>query len=374
MPWKISRTGLVCLAAPVGLVVTCLGLALAADSDAPRPLRWRQHDIRRPKPQAVEPAETPIASKPPRDAIILFDGSSLDAWKSSSGGPAKWKVAGGYLQTVPGAGPIETKASFGDIQLHAEWSAPEPPHGVGQDRGNSGLFLMGQFELQILDSYKAETYADGQAGAIYGQFPPLFNASRPPGQWQTYDVAFRRPRFDASGKLLEPARITLFHNGILVQNNEEPIGPTSWLKWLPYVRGDRGPISLQDHDHPVRFRNLWLREIPERAAPTPRDLERPAKVTLPTATLDAYAGQYLASTKPNAPNATIARDGDHLTISFPFRPRPLAMEPVSETQFFLPFTDGRFTFHKDDQGKVNGVLFRVGDSERDLKRVEKSEN
>ena len=126
---------------------------------------------------------------------------------------------------------------------------------------------MGQFEIQVLDSYRAETYADGQAGAIYGQYPPLANASRPPGAWQTYDIAFRRPRFDASGHLTEPARITVLHNGILVQNNEEPFGPTSWLKWLPYTdRGGRGPISLQDHDHPVRYRNIWLRELPERAA------------------------------------------------------------------------------------------------------------
>ena len=161
---------------------------------------------------------------------------------------------------------------------------------------------MGQFEIQVLDSYKAETYADGQAGAIYGQYPPLFNASRPPGEWQAYDIAFRRPRFDASGKLLEPARITLFHNGILVQNNEEPFGPTSWLKWLPYAdQGDRGPISLQDHDHPVRYRNIWLRELPERPAPIAKDLARPKVVTLPTEVLDRYVGQYLLNEKPERP-------------------------------------------------------------------------
>jgi hypothetical protein len=185
---------------------------------------------------------------------VLFDGSSLAAWKSPEGGPARWTVADGYMETVPGAGPIETKQKFADIQLHVEWAAPSPPRGSGQDRGNSGVFLMGDFEVQVLDSYKADTYADGQAGAIYGQYPPLFNASRPPGQWQTYDIAFRRPRFDASGKLLEAARIIIFHNGLLAQNNEEPVGPTSWLKWLPYeYRGGGGPISLQDHDHPVRY-------------------------------------------------------------------------------------------------------------------------
>ena len=129
---------------------------------------------------------------------------------------------------------IETKRTFGDIQLHVEWAAPNPPHGVGQDRGNSGVFLMGQFEIQVLDSFRADTYADGQAGSIYGQYPPLSNASRPPGEWQAYDIAFRRPRFDDSGRLLEPARVTVFLNGILVQNNEEPFGRTSWLEWEPY--------------------------------------------------------------------------------------------------------------------------------------------
>jgi hypothetical protein len=300
----------------------------------------------------------------------LFDGSNLDEWKSTGGGPAKWKVADGYLETKPGTGPIETKRKFGDIQLHVEWAAPDPPAGVGQDRGNSGVFLMGQFEIQVLDSYRADTYADGQAGAIYGQYPPLFNASRPPGEWQTYDIAFRRPRFDPAGTLREPARITVIHNGILVQNNEEPIGPTSWLKALPYTdQGDRGPIALQDHDHPVRYRSIWLRELPERPAPTEKDLARPKVVTLPTGVLDRYVGLYLMNERPDAPKATIRREGDHLTITFPFRPQALAMEPISETEFDLPFTDGRFTFRKDDSGRVTSVHFRIGDGERVLKKA-----
>ncbi|AGA24870.1 family 16 glycoside hydrolase [Singulisphaera acidiphila] len=329
--------------------------------------RWRQHDVQRPKPKVVEPADAGIATKPPKDAIVLFDGTNLDAWKSPSG--KSWKVIDGTMETVPGSGMIETKGKYGDIQLHIEWAAPNPPNGKGQDRGNSGIFLMGQFEIQVLDSYKAETYADGQAGAIYGQYPPLFNASRPPGEWQAYDIAFRRPRFDTSGKLLEPARITVFHNGILVQNNEEPFGPTSWLKWLPYEdHGSRGPITLQDHDHPVRYRNIWLRELPERPAPKAVD-DRPKSVALSTDLLDRYAGQYLLNDKANAPKATIAREGDHLTITFPFRPRPLALEPISETQFDLPFTDGRFTFRKDNAGQVTGVHFRIGDGERELTKV-----
>jgi CubicO group peptidase (beta-lactamase class C family) len=344
-----------------------VGKAVASDPSA---ARWPQHDIRRPKPPVVEPAEGEIAAKPPRDAIVLFDGSNLDAWKSASGGPAKWRVTEGVLETVPGAGMIETKGKYGDVQLHVEWAAPVPAVGSGQSRGNSGVFLMGDFEIQVLDSFKADTYADGQAGAIYGQYPPLSNASRPPGQWQTYDIAFRRPRFDGSGKLLEPARITLFHNGILVQNNEEPFGPTAWLKWYPYAHhGARGPVALQDHDHPVRFRNIWLRELPERTSPTGAQLARPKTVTLPQQLLDRYAGRYLLDEKPDSARARIARDGDHLTIKLPFRPEPLALDPISETEFDMPFTDGRFTFHTDNTGKVTGVHFRIGDSEREMKRA-----
>jgi hypothetical protein len=318
----------------------------------------------------VEPAEVPLGARPPRDAVILFDGSNLDAWQSSQGRPARWKIVEKAVETVPGAGPIETKQQFGDIQLHLEWATPSPPSGTGQDRGNSGVFLMGQFEIQVLDSYKADTYADGQAGAIYGQYPPLFNAARPPGQWQTYDIAFRRPRFDSAGTLLEPARVTLFHNGNLVQNNEEPFGPTSWLKWLPYTDiGGRGPIQPQDHDHPVRYRNIWLRELPERRPPTVQDRARPKVISLPAEVLDQYVGQYRLGTKPRAPTAVITRAGGHLTVSFPFRPQPLDLEPISTTEFDLPYTDGRFTFIKDEQGRVTGIHFRIGDGERDMKRL-----
>jgi hypothetical protein len=357
-----------------GLVaVTGLVACLASDEDraAAPAVRWRQHDMHRPKPPVVEPAEGGIAARSPTDAIVLFDGTGLEAWKSRFGGPARWKVADGVLETVPGAGMIETKASFGDVQLHVEWAAPKPPVGVGQDRGNSGVFLMGQFEIQVLDSYRADTYADGQAGAIYGQYPPLFNAARPPGEWQTYDVAFRRPRFDRSGKLIESARITLFHNGILVQNNEEPFGPTSWLESEPYdaSRGERGPIALQDHDHPVRYRNIWLRELPERAAPSAADLARPKTIKLAPEVLDRYAGQYALNDKADAPRATIAREGDHLTLSLPFRTRPLRLEPTSERRFEMPSTDGEFTFLTDAADRVTGVHFRVADGERDWKRV-----
>ncbi|WP_435006868.1 family 16 glycoside hydrolase [Tundrisphaera lichenicola] len=362
-----KRIGLVCLLTSFGLLSI---LSAAEERTSTGDGRWKQHDIRRPKPPVVEPADSPIASKPPKDSVILFDGSTLDAWKSPQGGPARWRMGDHFMETAPGSGPIETKQTFGDIQLHVEWSAPNPPVGKGQDRGNSGLFLMGLFEIQILDSFQANTYSDGQAGAIYGQYPPLSNASRPPGQWQAYDIAFRRPRFDSSGKLLEPARISVFQNGILVQNNEEPFGPTSWLKWLPYEdQGGRGPIRLQDHDHPVRYRNIWVRELPERPAPTAQELAGPKVVSLSAEVLDTYVGRYRMGEKPEAALATITREGSHLVLSLPFRPQPLDLLPISETEFDMPYTDGQFLFRKDDQGRVIGVHFRIGDGERELVRV-----
>ena len=362
-----------------GLLLLCAGsaflLAGVAADDGPAPAvapRWKQHDVRRPRPPAVEPAEGGvIASKPPKDAVVLFDGSNLDAWQGPDGGPARWQMVDGRMETLPGAGPIRTKGQFGDIQLHLEWASPSPPRGSGQDRGNSGVFLMGQFEIQVLDSYKAATYADGQAGAIYGQYPPLSNASRPPGQWQSYDIAFRRPRFDARGKLQEPARITLFHNGLLVQDNEAPVGPTSWLKNFAYEdRGGRGPIMLQDHDHPVRYRNIWLRELPERPAPSPIEAAPPQAVVVSQDVLDRCSGRYRMGEGPRAPVVTIARVGGNLAVTFPFRPGGLELVPVSETTFEMPSTDGRFTFQADPQGQVTGALFRIGDGERLLKRVE----
>ena len=258
--------------------------------------RWLQHDINRPRSPVVDPVVSPAGAPAaaPGDAVILFDGANLDAWRSPEGGPAPWKVSDGFMEVVPGTGPIDTKGKFGDVQLHVEWASPSPAVGKGQNRGNSGIFLMGVYELQVIDSYRADTYADGQAGAIYGQYPPLANASRPPGEWQTYDIAFRRPRFDAGGKLLEPARFTVIYNGILIQNNEELWGGTNWLEPVPYENhGDRGPIELQDHGHKVRFRNIWLRELPERPAPPANYLSERKIISLSTEALDALTGKYV---------------------------------------------------------------------------------
>ena len=218
----------------------------------------------RPQPRVVDPGPFTTSARPPSDAIILFDGTSLKNWRSADAAdaPAKWQVAAGYMEVAPGTGSIATKEGFGDVQLHVEWAAPTPPKGEGQERGNSGVFLMGKYEVQVLDSYRNKTYPDGQAGAIYGQYPPLVNASRPPGQWQTYDIVFHRPRFDSQGKVERPARMTVFYNGVLVQDDMALVGPTSHGERAPYAaHPDKLPLSLQDHGNRVRYRNIWVRAL-----------------------------------------------------------------------------------------------------------------
>jgi hypothetical protein len=227
--------------------------------------RWKVSDRSRPVPVVITPgtASTPDApGKPPSDAIILFDGKDLSKWESNKGGPAQWKSADGAMVVAPGTGDIHTKQAFGDCQLHVEWAEPDPPHDKDQGRGNSGIYLMSKYELQVLDSFENKTYADGQAGAIYAQTPPLVNACRRPGEWQSYDVIWHGPRFAADGKLLRPARITVLQNGVLVQDNTELTGPTDYMRRPPYVpHAEKMPLLLQDHDQPVRFRNIWIREL-----------------------------------------------------------------------------------------------------------------
>ena len=226
---------------------------------------WPIHDKNRPRPPVVTPGTTSTpekAGQPPSDAIVLFDGTDLAKWESVKGGPAKWKVENGYFEVVAKTGAIQTRQSFGDCQLHVEWMAPDPPRGQDQDRGNSGVFPMTHYEIQVLDSYQNDTYPDGQASALYGQYPPQMNAARPPGQWQTYDIVFRGPRFDKDGNVTRKAKATVFHNGVLTQENVELTGPTTHKARPPYkAHPEKLPLQLQDHDHPVRFRNIWIREL-----------------------------------------------------------------------------------------------------------------
>jgi hypothetical protein len=223
---------------------------------------WRVHDRKRPQPPMVDPGPAFPPAPVPADAIVLFDGKDLSGWTTAKGAPAKWLVKDGYMEVVKGTGAIQTARTFGDCQLHVEWASPSPAVGSGQDRGNSGVFLMNTYEVQVLDSYQSRTYADGTAAALYGQYPPLVNVTRKPGEWQTYDIVFRAPRFDQNGAVVSPARMTVIHNGVLVHDAQELTGPTAHKARPPYkAHADKMPIGLQDHGHPVRFRNIWIREL-----------------------------------------------------------------------------------------------------------------
>jgi hypothetical protein len=206
-----------------------------------------------PEPKMVTPGEN---NGPPSDAIVLFDGKQLDTWE----GGDQWKIADGAA-TVHGTG-ITTKRSFGDCQLHLEWAAPEQVSGSGQGRGNSGVYFMGNYEVQILDSYDNPTYYDGQAASIYKQHPPLVNACKKPGEWQTYDIIFTAPKFDQEGQVIKKAAMTVLHNGVLVQNHFELEGKTAWDMAPAYhAHAEKLPIHLQNHGNPVKFRNIWIREL-----------------------------------------------------------------------------------------------------------------
>jgi len=224
--------------------------------------KWKIHDLERPMPPVVDPGPAGEPLPAPSDAVVLFDGKDIGQWTDAKGQPARWKVEDGYMEVVAKTGAIQTKQKFGDCQLHVEWASPVVVKGESQERGNSGVFLMNIYEVQILDCYNNKTYADGMTAALYGQYPPLVNACRPPGEWQTYDIVFHKPHFDGEGQVTSPARFTVFHNGVLVHDNVKLTGPTAHKARPPYkAHADRLPISLQDHGNPIRFRNIWVREL-----------------------------------------------------------------------------------------------------------------
>ena len=257
----------------VVLVVPFLGLDLTADpgdqevpvgyADTPQlpGSKWRVHDGRRPQPRVVTPGSAGReGSLPaPSDAILLFDGKDLSRFERARGAAA-WKVADGYME-VNGSGSIQTKESFGDCQLHIEWATPETVKGRSQGRGNSGVYMMRRYEIQLLDSFMNRTYPDGQAAALYGQTPPLVNACRGPGEWQTFDIIFKAPRFEGE-TLVSMAYVTVIHNGVVVHHHQPFLGPTVHKKLSSYSKhASKEPIRLQDHGNPVRYRNIWVRPL-----------------------------------------------------------------------------------------------------------------
>ncbi len=226
--------------------------------------RWMVHDENRPAPPVITPGE---ATQPPSDAAVLFDGTeaSMKNWTDTKGSPSKWVVGDGYMESVKGAGYIQSKEPFGSCQLHVEFATPSKVQGTSQGRGNSGVFLQGEFEIQVLDSYENKTYPDGQCSALYGRSVPLVNACRKPGEWQTYDIIFHRAHFGKDGKIVTKPTFTVFQNGVLVQDHVTLEGGTQWngphaispFRPIP----DKGPIQLQDHGNPVRYRNVWIRPL-----------------------------------------------------------------------------------------------------------------
>jgi len=223
--------------------------------------KWHVHDPARPQPPVVTPGTFSQMAPPPSDAIVLFDGKDLSHWTDRKGNPPPWTIEDGVM--VSAKSDIQSKEQFGDLQLHLEFREPNPPKGDGQSRGNSGVFLMGQYEIQVLDCYQNKTYADGATGGIYGQHPALANACLPPGEWQTYDIVFNVPHFDDDGKVVTPGYVTVIHNGVVLQNHQAIRGATNWKSPGKYTaHGPTGPLALQFHNNAVSFRNIWVRSVP----------------------------------------------------------------------------------------------------------------
>jgi hypothetical protein len=358
-------------------VITSLGLAslgmlathVVAAQVGSDTSRWKQHDMSRPKPARPDDELHLLVTPAPRDAVVLFAGTDLGSWEAVDSGPARWIVRNGYMEVKPGAGSIQTTEEFGDIQLHVEWATPAPPSDVGQNRGNSGVYLMGRYEVQVLDSYSNEIYADGQAAAVYGQYPPLWNASLPPGEWQSYDIFFRRPRFGAGGQLLDPARMTLLHNGVLVQNNETLLGPTMWLVTSAYTaHGDAGPLLLQDHGTPVRFRNIWVRRMPDRPPPPVGYARAPQRLVGSVQELEKLTGTYRRV--PDGQPAVVRLGEGRLFLELFAGAVSLDLLPRSLREFEASKTDASVVFAPDSGRHAPSLTLKVGGEALTYRRVQ----
>lgn len=250
-----------------GLILCFLFISIQGICQGPPPkMTPEMTEYWEPKPEVVTPGKPSSNAflTAPSDAIVLFDGKDLSKWKSQDGSAAKWEVHDGVFTVKKGTGDISTAMDFEDFQLHIEWSVPANITGKSQARGNSGIFLQGIYEVQVLDNYNNPTYVNGQAASIYKQTPPLKNAMRPPGEWNVYDIIYTAPRFKEDGSLFSPARVTVLHNGIVVQNNTTILGDTPYIGLPKYKAHGRGPIRLQDHgdpSEPISYRNIWIREL-----------------------------------------------------------------------------------------------------------------
>lgn len=239
-----------------------MAVSVIAQTEGPMPMKPEMTEIWDPEVRIITPGETPANA--PSDAIVLFDGVDLASeWTNSDGGQPGWIVENGCVTVKKGTGTIKTKRVFNDFQLHIEWRSPSEVVGTSQGRGNSGIFLQERYEVQVLDNYENRTYRNGQAGSIYKQHPPLVNACKKPGEWQTYDIIYTAPRFNDDGTFFTPPAVTVLHNGVLVQNNSKMRGPTEYIGIPEYTVKKHGPgsIVLQDHGNPVSFRNIWIREL-----------------------------------------------------------------------------------------------------------------
>jgi 3-keto-disaccharide hydrolase len=359
--------------------------------------QWLPNDTRRPLPTVVTPSAQPGGA--PSDAVVLFDGKNTDAWEGVDGKSARWKVEDGDMVIAPGTGNLRTRQAFGDCQLHVELMEPNPPRGNDQGRGNSGIIIEGLYEVQVLDSYHNTTYADGSAGALYAQYPPLVNASRQPGVWQTYDIIFRRPRFDATGHLLSPARFTVFMNGILVQDDTQPTGPTAFHDRPPYMPvPEKLPLELQDHGQAVRFRNIWIRDLPDPAPSLHYTAAVP--VAVDPQEMASYAGRYglgqygnieirvngktLMAQTPRFMGGLRAFRGFRGTAGArgtpalrgmrgPFPPPPsVQLVPIDHDVFVGEYSGSsmRITFTRNGDGQVSGLTIQSADVYRYAPKVQ----
>lgn len=313
---------------------------------------WKTHDLNRPAPKVVTPGEEAHTTKAPSDAVILFDGTSFDHW---TGGVGKWKIVDGVMESASKAGHMISKEEFGDCQLHVEWASPAEVIGNGKQRGDSGVFLMNVFELQVLDSYENPTIAGDGAASVYGQHPPLVNACRAPGKWQSYDIIFRSPRFDEDGELQKKARMTVLHNGVLVQDNSVILGPTAWIKHGRYVPGKTtGPIRLQDSlQRPVRYRNIWVRRL-EAQRPQPEKPYSSATVDLPPKKLERLVGTYQSEDQQEF---HIARKADGIYCKL--HRASMKMMALSESEFVFEKCAGKMSFQMSAGGQVESAILEL---------------